>query len=194
MRTIRRITLKLNKAKWQALNELAKRYASEKDRHLLVYNSDQQFAQSVSERKQRDSLVANKYVNPNGLQARMWKMAHKDAYETVSRQWSAIAESLRSRVKKVWSDSQKHYAFWLLKSPLRQAQLTCGFADVPTHFGISNADQQPVRNYLRRTSRRQRGRRPRVKIARSMAFDACMYEIVTHNGRQYIKIMGLKPR
>ncbi len=27
-----------------------------------------------------------------------------------------------------------------------------------------------------------------------MAFDACMYEIVTHNGRQYIKLMGLKPR
>ncbi len=54
MRTIRRITLKLNKAKWQALKELAKRYASEKDRHLLVYNSDQQFAQSESERKQRN--------------------------------------------------------------------------------------------------------------------------------------------
>jgi len=197
MRTIRRITLKLNKAKWQALNELAKRYASEKDNHLLVYNSDQRFAQSVSERKQRDSLVANKYVNPNGLQARMWKMAHKDAYETVSRQWSA--ESLRSHVtctvsKMVWNDSQKHYAFWLLKSPLRQAQLSCGFADVPTHFVINPVEQQPVRNYLRRASRRQRRNRPRVKIARSIAIDECMYEIITHNGRQYIKIMGLKPR
>jgi len=194
MRTIRRVSLKLNKAKWQALKELAKRYAREKDKHLLVYNSDQQFAQSESERKQRDGLIARKYVNPNGLQARMWKMAHKDAYETVVRQWSAIADGLKARVKRDWTEAQKHYAFWLLKSPLRQAQLSCGLADIPTHFVISNADQQPVRNYLRRTTRRQRGQRPRVKIARSMAFDEGMYEVITHNGRQYIKLMGLKPR
>jgi len=36
MRTIRRVSLKLNKAKWQALKEIAKRYAREKDKHLLA--------------------------------------------------------------------------------------------------------------------------------------------------------------
>lgn len=78
---------------------------------MLSYNSDQRFAESESERKQRDGLVAKKYVNPNGLQARMWKMAHKDAYETVVRQWSAIADGLKARVKRDWTEAQKHMPF-----------------------------------------------------------------------------------
>ncbi len=51
MRTIRRITLKLNKAKWQALNELAKRYASEKDRCKHADYADRVAAINLKARK-----------------------------------------------------------------------------------------------------------------------------------------------
>lgn len=65
-------------------------------------------------------------------------MALKDAYETVDRQWAALAVHLRPRIVQHsdWSEAQKRYAYWLLQEPLRLVQLMAGRAPLPTHFEI----------------------------------------------------------
>ncbi|MBN1886838.1 MAG: hypothetical protein JW850_02570, partial [Thermoflexales bacterium] len=199
MRTIRRVSYTLNQGKWDALVELVKRYAGEKDTHLIFLGQAEHFASHHSHRARRDELVHGGYASPHGLQARAWKSALKDAHETVSKWWSALAANLRPRVasQAYWSDAQKHYAYWLLKSPQRLAQLVGGRAPEPEHFEIAQAERRQVRNYLRRVIRgREAGKRSglsRVKLARSAAFDAQMYEVFTHGGAQYIKVMSLVP-
>lgn len=194
MRTIRRVSRRLNGTKWAALVELAGRYAGEKDDHLRAFNADGYFART-SWRERRDALLRSGYASPHRLQGRMWKMALKDAFETAGKQWSALAADLRSRIrqKNEWSEVQRHYAFWLLRIPQRVAGMSVGRAPVPAHFAVGVGEQRQVRNYLRRVMRRVRGRRPRVAGARSLSLDANMYTVFQEGGTQYIKVMGLTP-
>jgi len=52
--------------------------------------------------------------------------------------------------------------------------------------------QRTVRNFIRRVIRRHRGRRPRVRRARSVCLDANMYTVFQEDSTQYIKVMSLK--
>jgi IS605 OrfB family transposase len=124
----------------------------------------------------------------------MWKMAQKDAYETVDKQWAALREELTPLIQRHddWSDTAKHYAHWLLYTPQRMAALVSGPALVPTQFAVLEAEQKMVRNYLRRVIRRKRGSRPVAKTARSIGFDSDMYATFEQDGRQYICLMSLK--
>ncbi|MBN1888803.1 MAG: hypothetical protein JW850_12480, partial [Thermoflexales bacterium] len=200
MRTIRRVSYPLNRGKWDALVELVQHYAREKDAHLVFFGQAGRFAAYFSHRTRRDELVRSGYASPHGLQARAWKAALKDAHETVSKRWSTLAASLRPRVahQAHWSEAQQHYAYWLLKSPQRLAQLVGSRAPEPEHFEIDPAGRRQVRNYLRRVIRGRKACKrqglPRVKLTRSAAFDANMYEVFAHDGAQYIKVMSLVPR
>ncbi len=197
MRTIRRISRPLNKGKWEAVNDLARRSAAEKQSHLTGFTDAQFAASPKKERTRRDVLVKAGYVNPHGLQARQWKAAEKDAYETVDRQWAALAEAVRPLVGQhtSWSEAARHYAFWLLKDARRLAALVSGRAPVPTHFTVMPAEQKQVRNYLRRVVRRKRGAHPTAKTARSFALDANMYTVFEQvDGAQFISVMSLTPR
>lgn len=195
-RTIRRVSLPLNRAKWEALCDLARRYRTEKNAHLPHYHVDAHFAAEATECLRRDQLVADRYVNANGLQGRMWKMAQKDAYETVEKQWAALREELTPLIQRHgdWSDTAKHYAHWLIYTPQRMAELMSDRAPWPVKFSVPEDEQRTVRNYLRRVIRRKRGRRPVAKTARSIAFDANMYTPFEQNGRQYISLMSQKPK
>jgi putative transposase len=195
MRTIRRYSLPLNTGKWQALVDLVRRYAQEKDTHLIMFGQDAQFATCESERMQHKTLMIENYQSPNGLQQRAWKIAVKDAFETVERNWAKLAVELRSRVREhtQWNEQQRHYAYWLLQKPQRLVQLISGQAPIPTHFEIGHNPRNTVVNYLRRVVRRQRGERSRVHMARSMPLDPAMYGICEHNGVQYIKVSSLTP-
>ena len=192
MRTIRRVSLPLNTAKWQALCDLACRYRDEKNEHLRAYQVDAAFAASTSERTRRDELVAAHYASPHGLQARMWKLAQKDGYETVEKQWAALREELSPLIQRQenWSEAAKHYANWLIYTPQRMAELVGERAPQPK-FAVTASAQHTVRTYLRRVIRRKRGNRPVAKAARSLAFDADMYGLFEENGRQYITLMSL---
>jgi transposase len=194
MRTIRRVSLRLNGKKWAALVELARRYAAEKDDHLVSLSPDAVFAFLRSPRDWRDGLVAAGYTSPHGLQARQWKAALQEAYATIDRQWAAVATTLRDplRGRTDWTPEQKHYAFWLLKDPGRLAALCGGRAPEPEHFRVDGPERKAVRNYLRRVIRRQRGHAPRVRKARSFVLDVNMYRVFEHRGRQYIAVMGLR--
>lgn len=195
MRTIRRISSTLNRRKWQALKQIARCYAREKQIHL-PYFILARFAQPPSEQPRRDVLVKERYASPNGLQGRMWKMALKDAYETVLKNWAALAAEIKPRIFEHpgWNETQQHYAYWLLKSPQRLAQLVLGRAPIPRHFTIDLKERKIVQNYLRRVIRRNKGSHPCVRKARSFALDADMYQVFEKNGTQYISVMSLVPR
>lgn len=195
MRTIRRVSLKLNHTKWDRLCDMAGRYRDEKNAHLPHYHVDAQFAAEFSLRDRRDELVTAGYTNAHGLQGRMWKMAQKDAYETVEKQWAALRTGLAPHIQRHedWSEVARHYANWLIYTPRRMAQLVSGRAPTPTAFSVSEAEQHMVRNYLRRVIRRQRGQRPEAKTVRSIGFDPNMYSLFEQGGQQYVSLMSLEP-
>ena len=194
-RTIRRISLKLNKGKWKKILEIAKAYAKQKDYFLLTYGLPASFSSYKRYTTPRNELVKSDFVSPTGLQARMWKLALKDAFETVDRNWLALAKELRPlvafmRQHKQFSKTQIHYAFWVLKKSQRMAQLMSSKEELPEHFkGVKK-----IRTFLKRTIRTKSGARPRVRTRRSFALDSGMYRLFEHNGRQYIKIMTLVSR
>ncbi len=208
MRTIKRISHKLNRDKFAGLQEIASAYAREKQEHLGVYHDDGLFGAHNSERVRRDELVKAGYANGHGLSGRMWKLAQKDAYETVKKQWAALAEEIRPLIGghtaneagqapcgTAWSQEQHRYAYWLIYTPRRMAELMSGQAPLPRHFKIEAGQRKRVRNYLRRVIRRKRGGRPTVKLQRSFVLDADMYDLKTSEaGTQVMAITGLRPR
>ncbi len=205
MRTIKRISYPLNQNKYAAIREVASAYAREKQEHLPDYQDDALFGRHRNERTLRDQLVRAGYRSPHGVSARMWKLAQKDAYETVKKQWAALAEKIRPLVAAHrsgtglgdvnWTDDQMRYAYWLLSDPCRLAQLVGGEAVIPKHFKIDAGQRKVVGNYLRRVVRRQRGEQPCVKLERAFTLDADMYDIkVSAAGTQILAITSLIPR
>jgi putative transposase len=205
MRTIKRISYPLNQGKYEAIREIASAYAREKQEHLPGYQDDALFGSHRNERSLRDELVRAGYRSPHGVSARMWKLAQKDAYETIKKQWAALAERIRPLVAAhrtgngsgdtIWTDDQVRYAYWVLSDPRRLAQLAGGEAVIPKHFKIEAGLRKVVRNYLRRVVRRKRGEHPCVKLERAFTLDADMYDIkVSAAGTQILAITSLVPR
>jgi putative transposase len=205
MRTIKRVSYPLNQNKYAAIREIASAYAREKQEHLPDYQDDALFGSHRNERTLRDELVRSGYRSPHGVSARMWKLAQKDAYETVKKQWAALAENVRPLVAahrsgnglgdSIWTDNQMRYAYWLLSDPRRLAQIVGGEAIIPRHFKIEAGPRKVVGNYLRRVVRRQRGEQPCVKLERAFTLDADMYDIkVSAAGTQILAITSLVPR
>ncbi|MFO7540623.1 MAG: transposase, partial [Chloroflexota bacterium] len=205
MRTIKRISQPLNQGKYEAIREIASAYAREKQEHLLCYQDDALFGRHRNERTLRDELVRAGYRSPHGVSARMWKLAQKDAYETVKKQWAALAERIRPLVaahrtgngpgETRWTDGQMRYAYWILSDPRRLGQLIGGQAIIPRHFKLEAGQRKVVRNYLRRVVRRQRGKPPCVKVERAFTLDPDMYDIkVSAGGTQVLAITSLVPR
>jgi hypothetical protein len=111
-RCVRRCSAPLNQGNASELAALISAEGREKNDHLKAL-TPAVFANTPNERAYRDQLVARHYTSPHGLQARMWKMAAKDAYETMDKYWAAIAESIRPLVHRTrnWTDPMRHYAF-----------------------------------------------------------------------------------
>ncbi|MBI5756095.1 MAG: hypothetical protein HZA12_04140 [Nitrospirae bacterium] len=85
MRTIKRHSRRLNKNKWDTISNIAHSYAQEKDKWLCELSCTDNIDKLYSDRILRDMLVQNGYISPHGLQARQWKLALKDAVETLDR-------------------------------------------------------------------------------------------------------------
>jgi putative transposase len=195
-RCVRRQSVRLNRGNADELGSIISLYAKEKDAHLKAL-TPAVFAGTPNDRAYRDQLVARNYKSPYGLQARMWKMAVKDAYETMVKYWASIAEGIRPLVyrKRNWTDAMRHYAFWLLVDPKRVAALYARATPIPTKFEISKAERSAVVKIIAREVRKRVVRLPRVQKARSMALDADMYTVtVSATGRQQIAVMGFTPR
>ncbi len=189
IRTIKAYSLALNTGKWAELQGIAQAYAAEKNDYLWAFGDDLTFAGYDKQEQCRDALLDSDYTSPHGLQARMWKLALKDAYETVLRNWAALSEELRH-----WTAQQRHYANWLLKSEKRLAQLVGGRAPLAEHIALTYRQRKQVQQYLRRQVRHRRGQRARIRQARSFALDEDMYTLFEQHERQYLSLMTLRPR
>ena len=136
------------------------------------------------------------YRSPYGLQARMWKMACKDAWETLDKFWLAIAEEMKPLVyrKNKWNPEMKHYANWLLFRSRRIAALYARQTPIPEKISISSKERSVVAKILGMEIRKRVKCLPRTHMARSACFDANMYSVVqTNKGNQVICLMGLSP-
>src|SRR5579859_330091 len=194
MRTIKAYSLRVNRDKWVGLVSIAQAYAAEKNDHLWAFGDDLVFASYDRQEQSRDALLDAQYANVHGLQARMWKMALKDAYETVLRNWAALSEELRGQVggQKDWTAEQKHYANWLLVREKRLAQISGGQGPIADHIAVTYRQRKQVQNYLRRQIRLRRGERSRTRQARSFALDSGMYSLFEKDQTQYIRVMNLQ--
>ena len=105
IRTVKAYSLEVNTGKWAVPETIARAYAAEKADHLATFANDVIFGSTEKYEQFRDGLLDAKYRSPHGLQGRMWKLALKDAYKTVVKQWAALAVELRGRIHQLmgWS-------------------------------------------------------------------------------------------
>ncbi|MBI5755617.1 MAG: transposase [Nitrospirae bacterium] len=192
MRTIKRYSRRLNRSKWSAISDIARSYASEKDKWFCELSHTGNTEKLSSDRIQRDILVKSRYQSLFGLQARQWKLALKDAVETLDKNWQALFASLSPLIynNTNLSDAQRHYCYWILKSYAYLKMLLMRDYPIPD-FKISPKDIKKAGSYLNRIIRKHRGRNPSVKGSRSFCLDQNMYTVFEENNTQYISIMTL---
>src|SRR5580704_856800 len=194
MRTVKRQILQPNTKKRVVLNEMCQAYAHEKQYWLHRLQAWDLQALLGRSRTIRDRTIQQEYKSFYGLQARHWKLALEDAAETWDKYWQAIFVKVRSKIarRKDLSETEQHYAYWLLKSYPSFAILMQGKCpDSP--FPIDTSAKRRMTGYVRRIIRKCKGKPPTVKKCRSVRFDANCYEIFEEKGRQYIKLMTLVP-
>jgi putative transposase len=194
MRTVKREILSPNTEKRQALQELCEAYTREK-RHWLQQLRSWDFQSLLDKpRTIRDQFVSAGYRSRYGLQARHWKLALDDALQTWDKYWQAIFVKVRSRIarRKDLLEPERHYAYWLLKGYAQFALVMQGKAPTPP-FSIERQAAKRIASYVHSLTRKCRGASPTAKKGRSVKFDANCYEVFEWKGRQYIKLMSLKP-
>lgn len=193
MRTIKRCSIKLNLGKQEILVAIANAYSKEKQSWLVKFQQQTHIPFIKNHRIIRDQTVNSNYKSCYGLQARHWKLALQDAAETQHKYWHSLFEKVKRDIaKSTLSDIQKYYAFWLLKDYSRLAEIMS--FNWPYFKKLPLQERKRVVNYLNRKIRIYKKNYPRVKKARSFVLDDNCYEIFTHEGRQYIKMMTLIPR
>src|SRR6516165_10189732 len=193
MRTVRRESLKLNKAKFDALERIARAFASDKQAHLDFYQHDLNFAEAHSYRLRRNELKTTDHHASTPLPVHASDLAIKEAFETEVKYWAAIASEIHPRIfSRQWTSEQKHYAYWLLADEHRFSLLILNRAPINEKIGLAVRERKQVQNYLRRRARRVMKARPRVKIARSFALDNTLYAVIRTLGGQGLAISSLE--
>jgi putative transposase len=191
MRTVKRRSLKLNKAKWEAIERIAEAFALDKQAHLDFYQTSGNFAVASGWRERRDAVKESDHHQKTPLPVHASDLAIKEAYETEMKYWAKIAEQIEVWGRD-WRDEQKHYANWLLCDPQRLSALIEGRAPNNERISLTMEERKQAQNYLRRRARRVMKKRPRVKIARSFALDNTLYKVVERPGGQGVSISSLE--
>ena len=194
MRTIKRQSLQPNAKKRLLLNTLCRAYSHEKQYWLRLLQSWDLQALLGRPRIIRDKMIQQEYKSSYGLQARHWKLALEDAAATWDKYWQAAFVKVRSKIarRKDLSEIELHYAYWLLKNTPSFAAMMQGKCPDPP-FPIEKSDKRRTAAYVRRLTRKCKGKPPTVRKCRSVRFDANCYEVFEEKGRQYIKLMTLIP-
>ncbi len=193
MRTVKRESVKLNKGKFEALEEIARAFADDKQAHLDFYQDGLNFSTAKSYRVRRNELKSSDHHALTPLSVHASDLAVKEAFETEVKYWAAIAADIYPRIgSRAWTDEQKHYAFWLLYDEHRFCCLILDKAPINEKIGLTLAQRKQVKNYLRRRARQIRGARPRVKTARSFVLDSTLYSVFQTATAQGISISSLE--
>ena len=94
MRTVRRVSLKLNLAKYDALEGIARAFASDKQAHLDFYQHDLNFSEAHSYRLRRNELKTTSHHASTPLPVHASDLAIKEAFETEVKYWAAVAAEI----------------------------------------------------------------------------------------------------
>jgi putative transposase len=195
MRTVKRKASPMNCNKQTELKKLARAFTKEVNYWLNILKSWKFQALLGSPRKIRDHFVADGYKSLYGLQARHWKLALQDAVETWDKYWQALFTDLRPKISfnKNLSDTERHYARWLLTNYARFAEMMQGKDPSPSHFHIEKSSRDKVARFIQRTIKKLKGKSPSTKKGRIIKFDANCNDAFEHNNKQYLKVMSLVP-
>ena len=192
-RTIKRYSLRINPGKWKVLVSLAKAYAGEKDIFLLMSSGLSRMEDCKQFREIRKGLVHNQYQSKFGLQARLWKLALKDALETLNRYWSALISDWRDRMYSVSiTQEQRNYLYKAFNNYTNLLDVIF-YRDVSLGLKLKPLEIKTCRRHLQKWIAKTVKKNPRVKICRSFLGEPETYRIFMHNGRQYIAIMTFIP-
>jgi hypothetical protein len=109
MRTVRRESLKLNQSKFDALERIARAFASDKQAHLDFYQHHLNFSEAHSYRLRRNELKTTDHHASTPLPVHASDLAVKEAFETEVKYWAAVAAELHPRIAlRQWIDEQKN--------------------------------------------------------------------------------------
>ena len=192
MRTVKRLSEKINVRKKTLLEQSCLAYTREKRYWVDLFRTATFQSTLGSYRKVRDEYVKEGYVSRYGLQARQWKLALQDAMETWDKYWRSLFVDAKVKISKAFLDeTDRHYAFWLLYDYPQFAACMEGKVSNPP-FEISEKQKKHVVAKVERMIRKLMKGHPQVKNGHSMKLDANCYEVFEEKGRQYIKVMSLR--
>ncbi len=203
MRTVKRSTLPLNQIKQDKLGLVVDAYAKEKQHWLMLLRTKAYRGLIGNHRLIRDQFVKDKYQSISGLQARMWKLALTDACETMDRYYQSRFDVLKKAIyQRNWTETQKHYAYWLLTDYTRLFSLledqvpefVVTKKSVSTKPEITDKERKVVVNLVRKHLTQHLKTLPTVKKARSFVLDGSCYNLYQDETTktQYLSVMGLE--
>lgn len=181
MRTAKYETLRLNPGKMARLTAEVRAYAKEKDWYLVFLGRTSNW--SYLDRPGRD--LRDEVPHAHTLPVHLHDQAAFDARDTMIRyiEGGLALSHLRARLFQDLAGEQQHYAFWVLRSYERMGQVLGGRRPEPP-FSLGVKEQKAVVRYLRRRLRKALGKRPRVKLKRSMSLDTTLYQIFESQAKQ----------
>src|SRR5215475_8795907 len=98
MRTVKRESVKLNKAKFEAIQKIAHAFASDKQSHLDFYQGRLNFSEAKSFRLRRNELKSTGHHASTPLPVHASDLAVKEAFDTEVKYWAGIASEIHHRI------------------------------------------------------------------------------------------------
>lgn len=194
VRCVKRYSLKINEGKWNALYKMLHAYCLQKDAFLMQNQNESGIYASYNFREVRNSLVAKEYESPFALQARQWKLALKDALETLDRYWAAMETLWKDSIiedKKLLPEEKAE-----LLNFIRTRRTLFDFLLLkdkhPNLAQLKQEQRDRIVKYLRDRIQETVKQQPRVKIERSFLIEPETYRTFENKGRQYIAIMSME--
>jgi len=189
-RCVKRNSLPLNKGKWRKIVDMVDRFCKEKDYFLAQYFGKKKIGIGSEFWSLRNQLVEMKYKSKFGLQARNWKLALKEAVETLDRYWARLAVDWEKRIRysaHLSSEEKQYLSKIVNKAQVVNSFLHHGFKP-ETNIALSKKQIQKCRCYLRKVLHETVKKPPRVHIKRSLVAEPETYRVFEEKNRQYIKL------
>lgn len=98
MRTVKRESVKLNQAKFEALRAITRAFADDKQVHLDFYQDGLNFSEAISYRLRRNELKRTDYHSSTPLSVHASDLAIKEAFEAEKKYWAQVATDIHPRI------------------------------------------------------------------------------------------------
>jgi len=194
-KTVKNYCLNATDRKLSELYKIAEKYGDVKNEVFRLYGSIEGLKYLRYPRAARDKWVKERYADRFNLQARLWKCAFEEAFANIKTNWEQANLLVRKLLysNSNFSEDEKHYCFYLLKSPnlLYQALRLRPF-NLPDAFKEKDINITRCHRYLKRQIRKHQGKRPSQRKKRSFTLDSCMYNyFLDPKGRLWLAVMGI---